>query len=587
MKRYFKYIKNYWHCFLLGPFFMILEASGEFILPYISANIINEAEKIGKAGSNADLSGIIRSGIYMLIFAVFMLITGVLGAKFAITGASNLAADIRKHTFAKIQKFSFSDIDRFSTGSLITRITNDVTQVQTFTQSLLRGFFRSPVMLLGALFMSFKLNPKLALVVLCVIPILVILMYVLIRISNPRYTRMQEQIDVLNTDIGETVTNERVIKSFVREDYQIEKFKKSNQKLVDRSISALKVMISMMPLYGIIINITTLIVVLVSAKQINVGGMEAGYLAAFITYLTQILMALNFMANIVLEGTRAAASNRRITAVLDSEILLNDDNAAFKDKKVESGDVEFKNVGFRHFKHNKEYVLDDISFKVKGGEFVGVIGSTGSGKSTLISMISRLYDPDTGEILVDGVNVKDYSLYNLREGISVVLQKNTLFSGTIAENLRWGKEDATLEEMRSAAKVACADDFIMSFKNGYDTEVEQGGSNFSGGQKQRLCIARALLKSPKILILDDSTSAVDTATDAAIRREFRTTLPDVTKFVIAQRISSVIDADKLIVIDKGRIAGIGTHEELIKNCEPYIEIYTSQKDMNEEGKAND
>ena len=579
MLKYRKYIKDYWYCFVLGPLFMVLEATGEFLLPYINANIINNGV------SEGNLNFIIKNGIYMALIAVFMLITGILGAFFAIRGASNLAADIRKHTYAKIQKFSFSDIDRFTTGSLITRITNDVSQVQNFMQSLLRGFFRSPVMLIGALVMSFTLNAKLARVFIVVIPVLVLLMYLIIRTCNPRYIKMQQQLDNLNTQIGETVTNERVIKSFVREEYQKENFRKTNRGLVEKTVSALKIMILMMPAYNIVINITTLVVIAVSSKQINVGGMPIGSLTAFITYLNQVLMALNFMANIILQGSRAMASNKRIREVLDADILLDDKNARYSEKPVTKGEIEFKNVNFAYYKTNSENVLNNINLKIGGGEFVGIIGSTGSGKTTLISLISRLYDVDSGEVLVDNINVKDYSLYNLREGISVVLQKNTLFSGTIAENLRWGNENATDEEIKQAAKVACIDGFIESLKNGYQTECEQGGGNFSGGQKQRLCIARALLKKPKILILDDSTSAVDTATDAAIRRNFRENMPETTKIVIAQRINSVIDADKIVVMDKGRIVGVGKHETLIDTCAEYREIYLSQKDLNEGGAA--
>ncbi len=576
MKKYKPYIKNHWYCFLLGPFFMVLEAAGEFVLPYLNANIINKGAQTG------DISYILQNGLYMILIAIGMLITGVLGAYFAICGASHLAAELRRDTFKKIQKFSFSNIDKFTTGSLITRITNDITQIQGFTMMLLRGSFRSPVMLIGALIMSFSLNSKLAMIIFIVVPILAILIYTIIRVSAPRYTIMQEQLDTLNTDIRETVTNQRVIKSFVREDFENVKFGGINEGLYQKSTRALKIMMLMMPISGVAINVTTLLVVYFAGRQINIGGMEIGTLTAFITYLTQILTALNFVANIILTGTRAAASDKRIKEVLSAEEPLSDDNADLKDREVLNGEIEFNNVSFRYFKYNKEIVLSDVSLHIKPGELVGVIGSTGSGKSTFVSLIPRLYDPDNGTVLVDGVDVKRYSLYNLREKIAVVLQKNTLFSGTVAENLRWGNEDATDEQIENAARIACAHDFIVSLENGYDTELGQGGINLSGGQKQRLCIARALLKKPKILILDDSTSAVDTATDARIRKSFREDLPGVTKIIIAQRINSVIDADKLIVFDKGKVVGIGVHDELIKNCEEYREIYFSQKDEEEQ-----
>lgn len=575
MKKYKVYAKRYLVCFILGPLFMILESCGEFILPYINANIINVGAATG------DIPYILKSGLWMLLIAIGMLATGVLGANFAIRGSSHLAADLRQDIFDRIQKFSFANIDAFSTGSLITRITNDITQIQNFTQTLLRGVFRSPVMLLGALVMSFALNPQLALVIFLVVPLLGAAIYLIIRAASPRYSRMQEQLDILNTDISETITNERVIKSFVREDYEKEKFALINDKLMDKSLSALKLMILLQPISTAAINITTLAVVWFAGRQIMVGSMELGTLTAFITYLTQILMSLNMLAMIILQGSRAAASDRRITQVLQAKIDLTDDGAARPDKMIAKGDIEFRNVSFRYFKENTEWVLEHINLKINAGEMVGVIGSTGSGKSTLVSLIPRLYDVDEGQVLVDGTDVRDLSLYHLRESVSAVLQKNTLFSGTISENLRWGNEEASEEEMMRAAEVAHADAFIRSFPDGYETELGQGGVNLSGGQKQRLCIARALLKNPKILILDDSTSAVDTATEAGIRHAFKTRLDGVTKIVIAQRITSVIDADQIIVLDNGRVAGCGRHDELIASCIPYQEIYYSQKEGRE------
>lgn len=580
MKKYKEYIKKNWYCFLLGPLFMTLEASGEFILPFMNANIIN----VGAA--NGDIPYILKNGFYMLLIAVGMLITGVLGAFFAVRGSSRMAAGVRKDLFGKIQTFSFSDIDRFSTGSLITRVTNDITQVQSFTQTLLRGFFRSPVMLIGALIMSFKLNPDIAWVILIILPFLAIATFYIIKTASPRYTIMQEQIDALNTGVGETVTNMKVIKSFVREEHEKDKFKVINESLMNKTIAALKMMILMQPVSSLAINVTTLIVVWVSGKQIMVGGMEIGTLTAFITYLSQVLTALNFLANIFLQGTRAAASDRRISEVMNTLPDISDEASSGKAQEIRSGSIEFRDVSFRYFKDAKAPVLDHIDLKIESGEFVGIIGSTGSGKSTLVSMIPRLYDPDKGEVLIDGINVKELSLYKLRESVSVVLQKNTLFSGTVAENLRWGNENASDEELIAACKIAQAHSFISSFTDGYDTEIGQGGSNLSGGQKQRLCIARALLKKPEIMILDDSTSAVDTATDACIRRAFREKLPDITKLIIAQRISSVMDADKIVVMDDGRIADCGTHNELLQRCRIYQEIYYSQND-GEEGNSHE
>lgn len=572
MKKYLLYAKKYYLYFILGPFFMVLEACGEFILPYINANLIN----IG-AGTN-DVHYVIRQGIFMALIALAMLITGVLGAKFTIQASTRLAAGIRRDVFHKIQTFSFTDIDEFSTGSLITRITNDITQIQNFTQTLLRGFFRSPVMLIGALIMSFILNPSLALAILIIVPILAIAITLIIKTASPRYIKMQQAIDSLNNDVGETITNIKVIKSFVREEYEIKGFGTVNDALVDKSTSALKVMLLMQPVSALAVNITTLAVVWISGRQIMVGEMELGTLTAFITYLSQILTALTFLANIVLQGTRAAASDKRITEVLDNVVELTDDNASHKDVQITRGDIEFRNVSFKYFKENKDYVLSDINLKINAGELIGIVGSTGSGKSTLVSLIPRLYDANEGEVLVDGINVKELSFLHLRDSIAMVLQKNTLFAGTISENLRWGNENATDEEIKHAATVAQADSFITGFPEGYETELGQGGVNLSGGQKQRLCIARALLKNPRIIILDDSTSAVDNATDASIRNAFREELPGVTKLIIAQRISSIMDADRILVLDEGKVAGFGTHETLIKECSEYQEIYYSQKD---------
>lgn len=575
MDKYRPYLKKYWYHFLLGPLFMIIEASGEFILPYINANIINNG------AANGDIPYIVRNGVYMLLIAIVMLAGGVLGANFAIRGSSRLAAGVREDTFLQIQKFSFANIDDFSTGSLITRITNDITQIQNFTQTLLRGFFRSPIMLIGALVMSFSLNPKLAWVIFIVIPLLAVAIAVIIKTASPRYTVMQQKIDQLNNGVGETVTNERVIKSFVREEYEKKKFFRINDELVEKSTAALKMMILMQPISTLAINVTTLAVVWFAGRQIMVGDMELGTLTAFITYLSQILMALNFLANIILQGTRAAASDRRISEVLHADIDLTDDTAAYPEKEVSSGSIVFQNVSFRYFKNNRQKVLDNINLTIEAGETVGIIGSTGSGKSTLVSLIPRLYDVDEGAVLVDGIDVRDYSLFHLRESVAMVLQKNTLFSGTISENLRWGNENATQKELERAAQTAAADSFVQTFPNGYETELGQGGVNLSGGQKQRLCIARALLKKPKILILDDSTSAVDTATESSIRKALREDMPGITKIIIAQRITSVVDADKIIVLDEGHIAGFGKHAQLLKGCKPYQEIYYSQKDKEE------
>ena len=576
MKRYWKYIKPYLPAFICGPLLMIVEVIGEVLLPKFMANIIN----IGAA--NQDVPYIITMGIVMVVTALLMMAGGIGGAYFAAKAAISFAADIRKDTFEKVQKFSFANLDQYNTGSLVTRLTNDVTQVQNLINMALRMMLRAPGMLIGALIMAFMMNRELAAVILVVIPILVILIGIVIKTAFPRFTIMQKKLDTLNSTIQEMLTNVRVIKSFVRGDYEEEKFSRANEDLKKSSLSAFNVVILNMPIMMLMMNLTTLGVVWFGGKQILVGRMPVGDLTAFTTYIVQILMSLMMLSMVLLQSSRAMASLHRITEVLDARIDLTDENSAQKDKRVENGTVEFKDVSFRYYKENKEPVLSHINFKIDSGKILGIIGSTGSGKTTLVQMIPRLYDPDEGEVLVDGVNVKEYSLEHLREGVGMVLQKNVLFSGTIRENLMWGDENASEEEVEKAAAAAQAG-FVRDFTEGYETELGQGGVNVSGGQKQRLCIARALLKKPKILILDDSTSAVDTATEAKIRESFSGLLKETTKIIIAQRITSVMEADEILVLDEGEIVGKGTHEELLKTCEAYQEIYYSQMDKEASG----
>ncbi|MDE6183899.1 MAG: ABC transporter ATP-binding protein/permease, partial [Lachnospiraceae bacterium] len=466
----------------------------------------------------------------------------------------------------------------FSTGSLVTRLTNDITQVQNVINMALRMMLRAPGMLIGALFMAFMMNAQLALVVLVVIPILVLLIAIVIKTAFPRFDYMQKKLDALNSTIQEMLTNVRVIKSFVRGEYEEARFASANEELKKSSLDAFKIVILNMPIMMLLMNATTLGIVWFGGKQILAGTMPVGDLTAFTTYIVQILMSLMMLAMVLLQSSRALASIHRITEVLDTEVNLTDDHCARPEKTVDSGEVEFKDVTFRYYKDNKEAVLSRISFRAGSGQTIGIIGGTGSGKTTLVQMIPRLYDVDQGEVLVDGVNVKDYSLKHLRDGVGMVLQKNVLFSGTIMENLMWGDANATKEELLEASKAAQADPFVSTFTDGYLTELGQGGVNVSGGQKQRLCIARALLKKPKILILDDSTSAVDTATEAKIRESFSSTLKNTTKIIIAQRITSVMDADQILVMDEGELVGMGSHEKLLKECEPYQEIYYSQMD---------
>lgn len=580
MKRYWKYIKPYLPAFIIGPLMMIVEVIGEVVLPKLMANIIN----VGVA--NGSVGYITGTGALMILVALLMMAGGVGGAYFGAKAAVSFAADLRKDAFDKVQTFSFANLDQFSTGSLVTRLTNDITQVQNLINMALRMMLRAPGMLIGALIMAFVMNAELAVIVLIVIPILVGAIAVLIKIAFPKFKIMQKKLDALNSNIQEMLTNVRVIKSFVRGDYEEKKFAVSNEDLKQTSLGAFKTIIIVMPLMMLMMNGTTLAVVWFGGRQIIVGNMQVGDLTAFTTYIVQILMSLMMLAMVILQSSRALASLSRIREILDTEVDLNDEHCKEPDKIVSSGRVEFRDVSFRYYKENKEAVLSHISFAVKSGQTLGIIGSTGSGKTTLVQMIPRLYDVDEGEVLVDGVNVKDYTLENLREGVGMVLQKNVLFSGSILENLMWGDENASMEEVRKAAQAAQADGFVSSFTGGYEMDLGQGGVNVSGGQKQRLCIARALLKKPKILILDDSTSAVDTATEAKIRESFAGELKNTTKIIIAQRISSVQEADEIMVLDDGKIVGFGKHEDLLASCEAYQEIYYSQMDKEKEGAAS-
>ena len=581
MKQYKKYVIPYKSAFILGPIFMIVEVLGEIILPKLMSMIINYGCGQDVTVAAKGPAYIIGIGAAMIGTALLMMMGGVLGAYFAVKASVNFAGDLRRDVFAKVQKFSFANIEKFSTGSLVTRLTNDITNIQNVLSMGLRMLLRAPGMLIGGLIMAFLMNAKLALVFCVVIPVLIIALAFVMKTAFPRFDVMQTKIDGLNSRIQENITNQRVVKSFVRDDFEKETFDRANNELKDKTLRAMKVVILTMPIMTLAMNLTVMAVVWFGGQQILIGDMPVGNLTAFTTYVTQILMSLMMVSMIMIQGSRAMASSHRILEVLDTDIDLNDDNASEKDRLVTSGEIEFKNVCFRYYKKHKKNVLQNINFPAKPGEVVGIIGSTGSGKSSLVQLIPRLYDCDEGEVLVDGVNVKEYSLNHLRDGVAMVLQKNTLFSGSIMENLRWGDEEATDEQVKEAAKAAQADGFVSEFADGYDRELGQGGVNVSGGQKQRLCIARALLKKPKILILDDSTSAVDTATEAQIRKSFSTTLKDTTKLIIAQRISSVEDADRILVMDEGQIVGQGTHKELLESCETYQEIYYSQRSKEE------
>ncbi|MBO5852214.1 MAG: ABC transporter ATP-binding protein [Clostridia bacterium] len=582
MKTWYKYIKPYLPYFIIGPVCMIVEVIGEVLMPKFLAIVIN-----GAVDGSLTIGSSIGAAGLMILTAVLMMVGGVGGAYFGAKASVNFATDLREDVFAKIQKFSFANIDKFSTGSLVTRLTNDITQLQNFCNMLLRMFLRSPGMLIGAIIMAVSMRPDLSVVLLVTLPLMLIAILFIVLRGFPRFARMQTKIDGLNNTVQENLTNVRVVKSFVREDYENERFREVNRDLKGAGMSAMKNMIFMGPVMTVFMNITTLAVLWFGANIVlgesgQIGGMEIGDLSAFITYVTQILSSLMMVTMMLMNSSRALASAKRVKEVLEEKVDINDNDAKEPEKTVLKGEIEFKNVSFRYYKHSEDPVLNNINLKIDAGSTVGIIGSTGCGKTSLVSLIPRLYDCDSGEVLIDGVNVRDYSLYNLREGVGMVLQKNVLFSGSIEENLLWGDENATKEDIVKAAGYAQAHGFIESFKNGYNTLLEQGGVNVSGGQKQRLCIARALLKKPKILILDDSTSAVDTATEKMIRKAFREELDGSTKIIIAQRISSVKECDLIIVMNEGEITGVGSHAELLENCAEYGEIYYSQMDKKEE-----
>lgn len=581
MKTWFKYIRPYWMYFLITPLCMLVEVAGEVIMPKLLGTVIDSQMD----GTLTVAKGLLVMG-GIILCAVLMMAGGVGGSYFGAKASVNFAADLRQDVFEKVQTFSFANIDKFSTGSLVTRLTNDVTQMQNFINMLLRMAFRAPGMLIAALIMSISLQPKLSVTFAVSIPVLLVSVGAIILTGFSRFGRVQKKLDALNSTVQENVTNVRVVKSFVREDHEIDKFGNANREYKRASMSAMRIMIFMSPVTTLIMNVTVLCIIYFGSRMVfdTAGiGMGVGDLQMFVTYTNQILFSLMMVSMLLMMSSRALASAKRIKEILDEQPDIRDNETADPELTVKNGEIEFKNVTFRYYKNSDESVLNNINLKIPAKSIVGIIGSTGCGKTTLVSMISRLYDPDEGEVLVDGRNVKDYTIYNLREGIGMVLQNNTLFSGTIEENLRWGDEDASEEEIKAAAHSAQVDKFVDSFKDGYQTELDQGGTNVSGGQKQRLCIARALLKKPKVLILDDSTSAVDTATETQIRLAFKNELADSTKIIIAQRITSVQDADIIVVMNEGEISGIGTHEQLLETNEAYQEIYYSQNDAQRKG----
>lgn len=555
---------------LLAPLTVTVEVLLEIQIPFLMAKIVDQGI------STRDLNYVFQIGAIMVLVALCSLLFGVLSGRFAAKGAMGFGSEIRKAVFDKIQEFSFSNIDRFSTPSLVTRLTTDITNTQMAYMMVIRVLVRAPVMLVSATIMAATINGDLVKVFLVVIPILAVALALIATQAFPRFNAMLKKYDGLNAQVQENLIAIRVVKAFVRARYEKKKFAEANDSLMRSSLAAEKVVILNMPIMMLTMYSTIIAILWFGGNMIIGGTLLTGELISFISYVTQILMSLMMIAQVFIMIVLSRSSINRIIEVLDEPIGITDDTAD-PSLTAEDGSIEYRGISFKYQADAAENILADINFSIASGETVGIIGGTGSAKTTLVQLIPRLYDVTDGQVLVGGHDVRDYTLDHLRSVVAMVLQKNVLFSGTIRDNLKWGNENATDEEVIAAAKAACAHDFIMSFPDGYDTDLGQGGVNVSGGQKQRLCIARALLKKPKIIILDDSTSAVDTATDAAIREGFRQNLKDTTAIIIAQRISSVSDADKIIVLDEGRIDAIGTHDDLLQNNAIYREVFYSQQ----------
>lgn len=568
IKQLLKSVGQYRKDSILTPVFVICEVVMEVTIPFLMANLIDYGINKG------NMDYILKLGAVLIVLALISLGFGVLSGYFAAQASAGFARNLRRNMYYNVQNFSFSNIDKFSTASLVTRLTTDVTNVQNAYQMVIRIAVRSPVMLIFSLIMAFSINPKLSLIFLGIIPFLGGGLYLIVMNAHPIFERVFKTYDKLNNVVQENLRGIRVVKSFVREDFEKEKFNSVSEKIYQDFSSAEKILAFNSPLMQISMYTSILLVSWIGARMIVSTTMTTGQLVSIIAYAAQILMSLMILSMVFVMIIISRASAERIVEVLEEDSDLQNCNDPLHE--VKSGDVTFQNVGFSYSKNPNKLCLKGINIQIKSGETVGIIGGTGSSKTSLVQLIPRLYDVTQGAVLVGGEDVRKYDIKTLREAVAVVLQKNVLFSGTIKENLRWGNKDAADEELVRVCELAQADDFIQTFPEGYDTFLEQGGSNVSGGQKQRLCIARALLKKPKILILDDSTSAVDTKTDALIRKAFREEIPDTTKFIIAQRISSVMDADKIIVMDNGRVDGFGTHEELMRTNAIYQEVYYSQ-----------
>lgn len=563
-----KEVKEYKFVSIITPLFMILEVLMEMLIPFLMASIIDDGVNAG------NIQHIYKVGGIMIVAAVVGLFAGMAGGKFGAKASAGFAKNLREAMFNHIQTFSFSNIDKYSTAGLVTRLTTDVTNIQNAYQMVLRMFTRAPASLICAMIMAFRINARLSNIYLIAVLLLGTILVLIMSHATRYFQQAFPKYDELNASVQENVSAVRVVKAYVREEQETNKFKKASENIYRIFVKAECNLVYNAPLMQLTVYSCILLISWIGAKMIVATTLTTGELMSLLAYCMNILMSLMMMSMVFVMVSMSTASIRRISEILnETSDLKNPENPLLE---VEDGSIEFSHVYFSYKKDSEEPVLKDINLKIRSGETIGIIGGTGSAKTSLVNLVSRLYDVTEGEILVGGHNVKDYDMEALRNQVSVVLQNNVLFSGSILDNLRWGDKEATEEECRNACVLACADEFIQRFPDGYQTHIEQGGSNVSGGQKQRLCIARALLKKPKILILDDSTSAVDTATDAKIRRAFREEIPDTTKLIIAQRISSVQDADRIIVMEEGKINGFGTHEELVANNEIYREVYESQ-----------
>ena len=570
MKRLMAYIGKYKKYAIATPFVMIGEVLMELLIPLVMAAMID------KGISSGDVQYTVKMGLLMILMAIVSLCFGSLGARFGALASMGFAKNVRRALFEKVQSFSFSNVDKFSTASLVTRLTTDVNNVQNAFNMMIRMVFRAPIMMIGALIMAIKLNAQLAMVFLVAIPILCVGLYLIMTNAHPRFKAMLEKYDALNSDVQENLIAIRVVKAFVREKYESDKFDNSAEAVRATQYRAEKLVQLNQPLMQICMYGCTVAALWFGGNMVIGGTFQIGALSSFIGYISQTLMSLMMVSMILMMTIISRASITRINEVLDETPDISDKDAS-ADVRVEDGSIVFKDVAFSYNKKQKRATIENINLNIPSGTHVGIIGGTGSAKSTLVQLIPRLYDADKGEVIVGGHDVRDYKLHVLRDDVAMVLQKNVLFSGTIAENLRWGNENATQAELEAVCRSAQADDFIKSFPDGYETELGQGGVNVSGGQKQRLCIARALIKKPKIVIMDDSTSAVDTATDARLREAIHRELKDTTSIIIAQRITSIADCDMIIVMDDGHISDVGTHDELMKRSEIYREVYQSQQ----------